>query len=184
MIQNYNKNGVTENYPQYGTNFWGGSPDNNYGFGSTNIEKNVEQLCREPRYWTTAAEGKEVYDYVVQQEGKPSLEFQWPVGYIESAGSAALHLKDDYNRLKDQNVTDKYKHALMNCHAAQYGPGGSHAAWLASGAKEMYDKWSGNNTSDASDADNYANEIGRLLGRKYPNANCDELLPPYIKKTY
>ncbi|MBO6281199.1 MAG: hypothetical protein J6N49_01570 [Alphaproteobacteria bacterium] len=25
-----------DNYPQYTTNFWG-SPDNNYGFGSSNI---------------------------------------------------------------------------------------------------------------------------------------------------
>jgi hypothetical protein len=36
IIDYYNNQGITENYPQYTTNFWG-SPDNNYGFGSSNI---------------------------------------------------------------------------------------------------------------------------------------------------
>ena len=29
-------------YPQYGTNFWGTNADNNYGFGTSNIENNIE----------------------------------------------------------------------------------------------------------------------------------------------
>ena len=33
LIQNYNNQGITENYPQYTTNFWGNA-DNNYGFGN------------------------------------------------------------------------------------------------------------------------------------------------------
>ena len=41
LIQNYNNQGITKNYPQYGTNFWGNS-DNNYGFGSSNIHDNIE----------------------------------------------------------------------------------------------------------------------------------------------
>ena len=36
-----NNQGIT-NYPQYGTNFWGSSADNNYGFGTSNIENNIE----------------------------------------------------------------------------------------------------------------------------------------------
>ena len=41
LIQNYNNQGITKNYPQQGTNFWGNS-DNNYGFGSSNIHDNIE----------------------------------------------------------------------------------------------------------------------------------------------
>ena len=41
LIQDHNNQGITKNYPQYGTNFWGGS-DNNYGFGSSNIHDNIE----------------------------------------------------------------------------------------------------------------------------------------------
>ena len=36
-----NNQGIT-NYPQYTTNFWGSSADNNYGFGTSNIENNIE----------------------------------------------------------------------------------------------------------------------------------------------
>ena len=39
----YNAQGVTENYPQYTTNFWGNS-DNNYGFGMTNITDNIANM--------------------------------------------------------------------------------------------------------------------------------------------
>ena len=42
LIQNYNNQGITKNYPQQGTNFWGNS-DNNYGFGSSNIHDNIEK---------------------------------------------------------------------------------------------------------------------------------------------
>ena len=43
LIQNYNNQGITENYPQVGTNFCG-SPENNYGFGSSNISKNINNV--------------------------------------------------------------------------------------------------------------------------------------------
>ena len=43
LIQNYNNQGITENYPQVGTNFWG-SPENNYGFGSSYILKKWEGI--------------------------------------------------------------------------------------------------------------------------------------------
>ena len=43
LIQNYNNQGITENYPQVGTNFWG-NPENNYGFGSSNISQNIDSV--------------------------------------------------------------------------------------------------------------------------------------------
>ena len=42
LIENYNQQGINENYPQFGTNFWGNS-SNNYGFGVSNIENNIEK---------------------------------------------------------------------------------------------------------------------------------------------
>ena len=35
---------IEENYPQFGTNFWGGTPENNYGFGTSNIKQNIENV--------------------------------------------------------------------------------------------------------------------------------------------
>jgi len=43
LIQNYNNQGITDNYPQYTTNFWGDA-GNNYGFGSSNISKNIQNV--------------------------------------------------------------------------------------------------------------------------------------------
>ena len=43
LMQMYNQQGITDNYPQYTTNFWGNA-DNNYGFGSSNIKQNIENV--------------------------------------------------------------------------------------------------------------------------------------------
>jgi len=43
LMQQYNNQGITENYPQYGTNFWGNAA-NNYGFGMTNIAGNIANM--------------------------------------------------------------------------------------------------------------------------------------------
>ena len=42
--QSYNNQGITDNYPQFGKSFWGNNSENNYGFGSSNISENIEQL--------------------------------------------------------------------------------------------------------------------------------------------
>ena len=42
-MQQYNAQGITENYPQYTTDFWSDSA-NNYGFGTTDIAANIENM--------------------------------------------------------------------------------------------------------------------------------------------
>ena len=44
LMQMYNNQGITDNYPQYTTNFWGDA-DNNYGFGSSNISSAISSHC-------------------------------------------------------------------------------------------------------------------------------------------
>ena len=44
LIKNLNSQGITKDYPQYGTNFWGGNAENNYGFGSSDISENIENV--------------------------------------------------------------------------------------------------------------------------------------------
>ena len=44
IIKNYNNHGITQDYPQSGNNFWGNSPDNNFGFGSSQISSNIENM--------------------------------------------------------------------------------------------------------------------------------------------
>ena len=73
---------------------------------------------------------------------------------------------------------------MINCQPAQYGRGGEFVAGQASFLREMNDLIRGKNTLDSSIVDNYANRIGRLLGRKYPEGDCDELIQRYINKKY
>lgn len=77
---------------------------------------------------------------------------------------------------------DKYKHALLNCIAAQNGVGGALISSYLSGLRELSDVTLGRNTKEASDEDQVANDIGRLVGFKYPKGDCDELVRRYIKK--
>jgi GH24 family phage-related lysozyme (muramidase) len=39
-----NQQSLIMNYPQYGTDFWGTSPDNNHGFGTSNITDNIANM--------------------------------------------------------------------------------------------------------------------------------------------
>lgn len=39
--------GLNGSYTQYGTNFWGRSSENNYGFGNSNISENIKDLKKQ-----------------------------------------------------------------------------------------------------------------------------------------
>ena len=43
LMEQYKSLGITDKFPQYGTNFWGNS-DNNYGFGISNIASNIANM--------------------------------------------------------------------------------------------------------------------------------------------
>ena len=43
LMAQMNNQGITS-YPQYTTNFWGTNADNNYGFGTSNIGSNIENM--------------------------------------------------------------------------------------------------------------------------------------------
>ena len=44
IIQNFHNQGITKDYPQMDNSFWGISPDNNYGFGNSQISSNIENI--------------------------------------------------------------------------------------------------------------------------------------------
>ncbi len=143
-------------------------------------EHNLQDIIK-PQYWETASEGKDVYENVVNNEGNVSPQSQNIFDYTNSAIRGGINMAKNFLPLHKMNVTDKYKHALMNCQTSQYGKGGSDIASLASNIKEAYDIVKGSNTIDSSQGDQYANKIGRLMGTKYPKEDCDELIKKYIK---
>lgn len=80
LADNFSKQGITEeNYPIYGTNFWGGTPENNYGFGTSNIKQNIENVTNRLNNNTNNGQVFANSDYTVNTEslvGKPSSYFQ------------------------------------------------------------------------------------------------------------
>lgn len=181
LMKQENESGLMGDYTQYGTNFWGTSQDNNYGFGSTDIVPNIENI--KARYWETASEGKKVYEDVLRVEGNVEPKNQELFNYINSAKTAYKQLSENKDVLaNNKSLTDKFKHALLNCGAAQLGEGGVDMAAILSYLKEAKDLIGNSNTFDASFGDNYANKIGRTMGIKYPTEDCDLILQKYIKK--
>jgi len=89
---------------------------------------------------------------------------------------------NNFNQYSPLGLNDKYKHAMLNCLAAQRGTGGLLGIDILSRLKEKYDVLSGGNTQKESDEDMTANKIGRFLGYKYPEGNCDEMVQKYIRK--
>ena len=140
-----------------------------------------------PTYWKTAAEGNKIWQNFLTAEQMPAKKYHNLDNLskeIPSYIAASAQMMADYTQLRNQKFTDKYKHAYINCHAAQLGQGGVNAAEDIADIKEFYDVSTGGNTQDESLADNYANRIGRALGAKYPKGDCNALVEKYIKKHY
>lgn len=95
---------------------------------------------------------------------------------------AAVDLLKNYYKYRNLKINDKYKHAIINCLAAQRGTGGVLESSFFAGLKELKDVKSGNNTLEESYEDDRANRLGRLLGFKNPQGNCDEMVGRYIKR--
>lgn len=137
-----------------------------------------------PLYWESEEDGKKVYENVVDKEGVASKTKQNILEYLLSAIQGGSYLIENFSDMKKLKVTDKFKHAYMNCNASQYGQGGADIAKLASNLRELFDVRTGSNTLDSSNGDQYANKIGRVLGSKYPNGDCDEIIQKYVKKNW
>ncbi len=135
-----------------------------------------------PKYWETPEEGEEIYQDVLQKEGSENKGSFFDPTYMGLYSLGAMKTAKLASELWNQKMTDKFKHALINCEVSQLGDGAADAVAAISGLKEGFDILTLKNTVPASQADNYANKIGRLLGRKYPNIDCEELLKQYIKK--
>ena len=97
LAEGFAKQGIAEeNYPQYGTNFWGGSPENNYGFGTSNIKQNIENVTSQLNNsgFNNGANNGQITtnsDYTVNTEslvGKPSSYFQSNNTYSSATGRA------------------------------------------------------------------------------------------------
>ena len=91
---------------------------------------------------------------------------------------------NDYSHYNPLGIHDKFKHAAMNCHAAQNGLWGNAIISGLSTVRELVDQISDRNEPEASDEDMAANLIGRYLGNRYPRYDCENMISHYISRKY
>ena len=126
LAENFSKQGIAEeNYPQFGTNFWGGTPENNYGFGTSNIKQNIENVTNQLNNNTNNGQVTTNSDYTVNTEslvGKPSSYFQNnnSVGGVNNQIQDNLSNPNCYVEFDGQNV-DLYKYGQYDGNRLQNG---------------------------------------------------------------
>ena len=106
---------------------------------------------------------------------------------IIDMGKQAYNIYQDYKEYYPLRLNDKYKHAVINCRAAQRGQTGEDLVTLLSRLKEYNDvhlRKEGKNTWSESIQDSQANALGRSLGRLYKDGNCEEMVSKRIKRNY
>ena len=178
LIQDYNNQGINKNYPQHGTNFWGRPADDNYGFGNSDIEGNVEKMkssslnIRNPitslynaghKIGELAADAKIAYDYLqkMKQTGRKLVTTYGP------------------NQGAD---IDNYYHPLLQCQLAKISPTSRDWGLRLGYAKEIWDYHKKKGTMPMSEIsadsrkDLQNNLYGSNLGYYNPNKSCWEML--------
>jgi len=179
LQEQYNAQGITENYPQYITNFWGNSA-NNYGFGNSNISANIENMqnTTPPIPQATA---------VPQNQGvQQSIQTQNPFQQI--VGAAGDMVRNYIDMKRDNTIKgDDYFHCKANYEAAQRGEIGENIAEKLGNAKEEFDFWDNQFRKGLSPQEAFSdrihdrtiNQIGRQMAKSGLYKNSREACYPY-----
>ena len=102
IIKGYNNQGITKDYPQYGTNFWGGNADNNYGFGSSNISENIEKLTDTLKNVSYPIDPKTGFIVATNQQNS-GLKQQNNI--FDTGSTSTTQQKNNLNDKSDLNIT-------------------------------------------------------------------------------
>ena len=183
LIENYNQQGITENYPQYATNFWGDA-NNNYGFGSSDISGNIENVISQLNNngFNSVGDNQNVNMLQTANQQPP---FQQIIG-------GAMDMVSEYFKMKNHGYKylDDYHHCKANYNAAARGPYGYNTAKTLGDAKEQFDfywnqAYKGMDENAAQKDrlhDQGVNANGRLLGDSGLYNNAQEACKDYRSK--
>ena len=183
-MRQYNAQGITENYPQYGTNFWGNSA-NNYGFGMTNIAGNIAnmQSTTIPIPVATA---------IPQQPVENNIQPIQTQNPLQQVAGAVGDMVTEYYKMKNHGYKylDDYHHCKANYNAATRGLLGYNTAKYLGDAKETFDfywnqLYKGKSLQEAlvdKNHDSGVNAIGRQRGDSGLYNNAQEACADYRLK--
>ena len=132
LMEQYKSLGITDKFPQYGTNFWGNS-DNNYGFGISNIASNIANMknTTTPIPLSSTSQIQNIQQPITQQNP------------LQQVVGAVIDMILNYVNMKQDNTigADDYFHCKANYEAAQRGKIGENIAKKLGNAKEEFDFW-------------------------------------------
>ena len=124
LIDYYQRQGINDNYPQYGTEFWGDDAADNYGFGSSDIKGKIDNhpAMNQTPFPKTAVNRS--YDWSVRndQQAEDQTSTPWN-NHTESHSETALgnqtfmpwdknfdlkgYLKNYKNYISDEDLNSK-----------------------------------------------------------------------------
>ena len=103
LLEQLKKQGITSNFPQYGTDFWVNNADNNYGFGMTNISANIENMNntvnQNPNYISDDDLYKKMWSNIKEYEGVKYHPYLDTKGYITTGGGANINNLNDFMKV-------------------------------------------------------------------------------------
>ena len=185
LMQQYNNQGITENYPQYGTNFWGNSA-NNYGFGNSNISANIENMQNNTTPIPVAIAMPQATAVPQNQGVQQSIQTQNPLQQI--VGAAGDMVRNYIDMKRDNTIKgDDYFHCKANYEAAQRGEIGENIAEKLGNAKEEFDFWDNQFRKGLSPQEAFSdrihdktiNQIGRQMAKSGLYKNSRKACYPY-----
>ena len=130
LIQDYNNQGINKNYPQHGTNFWGRPADDNYGFGNSDIEGNVENVIKQLNNPTNdlwqkvkdvATIATDTIRYMPESLGELAADAKIAYDYWQQVNKAGDNLVKSYGPNQGADI-DNYYHPLLQCQLAKISP--------------------------------------------------------------
>ena len=181
LMKQYNAQGITKNFPHYSTNFWRNSA-NNYGFGSSNISANIENMQNTTPLIPVATA-------IPQQQVPNNIQTQNP---LQQVAGAVGDMVTEYYKMKNHGYKylDDYHHCKANYNAATRGPLGDNTAKYLGNAKETFDfywnqLYKGKSLQEALIDKNHdlgVNAIGRQKGGSGLYNNAQEACADYRLK--
>ena len=190
IIKKYNELGITGNYPQSGTDFWGKAEEHNYGLGVSNIGNSIPNVVKQlnnptNNIWQKVKDVSSIVvdtiRYTPESLGELAADTQIAYDYWQQMNQTGDDLVATYGSNQGADI-DNYYHPLLQCQLAKISPTSRDWGLRLGYAKEILDYHKKKGTMPMSEIsadsrkDLRNNLYGSNLGYYNPNKTCWEML--------
>lgn len=190
QLTNQLQNQGIASLPQYTTNFWNISADNNHGFGISNIGNNVPKVVKQfnnpinnawQKVKDISAIIADTIRYTPESLGELAADTKIAYDYWQQMNQTGNNLVTTYGTNQGADI-DNYYHPLLQCQLAKISPISRDWGLRLGYAKEIWDYHKKKRTMPMSEIsadsrkDLENNLYGSNLGYYNPNKTCWEML--------